>query len=222
MSSAEASSTSGDGPTRVLLVDDHTLFREGVARLLAEDGAITVVGEAATSEAAIESCRDLEPDLVVMDLMMPGTGGIEVTRTLRKAHPDLRILVLSLHRDRAYVARSRQAGANGYLPKDIDLDTLLHALRQVADGEDVFPEDSQDAEEVAGRTGKRPRTHLTPRETEVLSLVAEGLSTRQVADRLGISPRTVEAHRRVITQKVGEKKLANLVRYAIRQGLVSP
>lgn len=204
--------------THILLVDDHALFREGVARLLGEDETVEVVGEAATSDEAIEACNRLRPDLVVMDLMMPGVGGIEVTRRLRQTHPNVRILILSLQQDHAYVLRAQQAGANGYLPKDADLDTLLLALHRVVAGEDVFPEaPSPSADGVHGRP---PR--LTPRETQVLSLVAEGLSTRKIAQQLGISPRTVEAHRRVITQKVGEKKLAGLVRYAIRRGLVSP
>ncbi len=207
-------------PYRLVLADDHTLFREGMVRVLEREGRFQVAGEAASGDDAVSLCRRLRPDLLAIDLIMPGMDGLDAIRKLREEMPELRIVALTMHRDPLYVMRARRAGAHGYCLKDCEPEDLNEALWRVAAGGVAFPGDDPETLRTSRRGGMRGRDKLTPRETEVLTLVAEGLSNRKVADQLGISPRTVEAHRRVITQKLGVKRLASLVRYAIRRGLV--
>ncbi len=201
----------------VLLVDDHTLVRRGFRRLLEDDPAIAVVGEASNGEEAIQLVRELAPQVVVMDAAMPGTGGLAATRAILATSPDVRILMLSMHSEETLVRQAMDAGARGYVLKSaLDLD-LAAAVTRVAAGEIVL---DPAAARVAALAGERSR--LTPRELEVLQLICDGLSNRSVAAKLDLSVNTVAVHRANIMNALGVHKTAELVMYAIQHGLVTP
>ncbi|MFQ5767991.1 MAG: response regulator [Acidobacteriota bacterium] len=217
----EATPQGQDGsPAQVLLVDDHTLFRQGLLRLLDRSVSLEVIGEASSGEEALILCDRLHPDVVVMDLVMPGLGGLASIRQLQNLSPPPRILVLTMRGGKAYRDHARAAGAQGYVPKDAGIDRLLEALSRVAGGEEWFPPMPASDGSHRPESGRPVKRALTSREIEVLVLITEGFSNREAAVKLGISPRTVEAHRRVINQKLGTRGLAGLVRYAIKNGLV--
>jgi len=201
----------------VLLVDDHALVRRGFRRLLEDDPAITVVGEASSGDEAVALAQSLRPRVIVMDAAMPGTSGLAATRIILANQPDAAILMLSMHSEATLVGQAMDAGARGYILKSaLDLD-LAAAVRRVAAGEivmapGVVPPD--------GLSGERDR--LTPRELEVLKLICDGLSTRAIAAKLGLSVNTVAVHRANIMNALGVHKTAELVVYAIQQGLVHP
>ncbi|MPZ20731.1 MAG: response regulator [Luteitalea sp.] len=201
----------------VLLADDHALVRRGFRRLLEDDPSIVVVGEASTGDEAVRLAASLKPRVVVMDCAMPGTSGLAATRNILAAHPDIAILMLSMHSEDTLVRQALEAGARGYILKDaLDLD-LARAVQRVAAGETVL-----DAK-LAGQTAlKGERAHgLTARELEVLQLICDGLSNRAIAARLDLSVNTVAVHRANIMERLGVHKTAELVVYAIQHGLVS-
>jgi len=201
----------------VLLVDDHALVRRGFRRLLEDDPSIAVVGEASNGQEAIQLVRELSPQVVVMDAAMPGTGGLAATRAILAAAPDVRILMLSMHSEETLIRQAMDAGARGYVLKNaLDLD-LAAAVTRVAAGEIVL---DPAAARVAALTGERSR--LTPRELEVLQLICDGLSNRDIAARLELSVNTVAVHRANIMNALGVHKTAELVMYAIQHGLVTP
>jgi DNA-binding NarL/FixJ family response regulator len=211
---------------RVVLVDDHALVRTGMCLLLGTMPGISVVGEAADGEQALRLIEELRPDCVLMDLAMPGMSGLEAVRLATERSPATRILVVSMHADEAYVQQALAAGAAGYLLKGADKSELEHALRVVAQGETYLTPAISRAIVDALAKGSEPAGPpspldlLTPRQREVLSLVAEGYSTKKVAARLGLSVKTVEAHRGAIMDRLGIHDLAGLVRFAVRAGLV--
>lgn len=201
----------------VLLADDHALVRRGFRRLLEDDPSIVVVGEASTGDEAVRLAASLKPRVVVMDCAMPGPSGLVATRNILAAHPDIAILMLSMHSEDTLVRQALEAGARGYILKDaLDLD-LARAVQRVAAGETVL-----DAK-LAGQTAlKGERAHgLTARELEVLQLICDGLSNRAIAARLDLSVNTVAVHRANIMERLGVHKTAELVVYAIQHGLVS-
>ncbi|MGH9162400.1 MAG: response regulator [Vicinamibacteraceae bacterium] len=201
----------------VLLADDHALVRRGFRRLLEDDPAIVVVGEASTGDEAVRLAADLRPRVVVMDCAMPGSSGLAATRDILAARPHTAILMLSMHSEGTLVRQALDAGARGYILKDaLDLD-LARAVRRVASGEMVL-----DAKLAVPAALKGERAHgLTARELEVLQLICNGLSNRAIADRLGLSVHTVAVHRANIMERLGVHKTAELVVYAIQHGLVS-
>ena len=206
------------GRITVLLVDDHALVRRGFRRLLEDDTRIDVVGEASTAPEAIASAVQLRPAVVVMDCAMPGESGLAATRTILQRVPGTIVLMLSMHSEETLVRQALDAGARGYILKNaVDLD-LASAVTRVAAGERVL-----DAALERPRTlpGERPRA-LTPRELEVLQLICDGLSNREVASRLGLSVNTVAVHRANIMNTLGVHKTAELVVYAMQNGLVTP
>jgi DNA-binding NarL/FixJ family response regulator len=213
--------------TRVVLAEDHTLVRMGMRLLIESIPGITVVGEAADGFEALQLIEQHRPDCVLMDLAMPGLSGLEAVRRATKEFAGIPILVLSMHADEAYVHQALSAGAAGYLLKGSDKQELEFALRTVCRGETYLtPAISKTV--VAALTKKSERrgvsSHvelLTLRQLEVLRLVAEGNSTKQVAARLGLSAKTVEAHRGAIMERLGIRDLAGLVRFAMRAGLVA-
>lgn len=217
--------------TRLVLVDDHQIFREGLRSLLAKEMDIQVVGEAEDGRDAIRLCSELRPDAVVMDVSMQGLNGIDATRELTTQHPEIRVIALSMHSDRRYVSDMLSAGASGYLLKDSAYDELASAVRTVHNGHpylsravaDVVVEDY--FARMSGRHGAAaglPSVKtLSAREREVLQLVAEGHSTKETAGMLHLSVKTVETHRRQIMEKLRIYNVAGLVKYAIREGLVS-
>jgi DNA-binding NarL/FixJ family response regulator len=199
----------------VLLVDDHALVRRGFRRLLEDDPSITVVGEASNGEEAIRLAGELKPGVVVMDVAMPGTNGLAATRAILTRDPDAKILLLSMHAEETLVREAMEAGAQGYILKNaLDLD-LAAAVKRVAAGETVV--DPAVAQPAPGT-----RKGLTPRELEVLQLICNGLSNRAIAAELTLSANTVAVHRANIMNTLGVHKTAELVVYAIRNGLVNP
>ena len=212
---------------RVLLADDHTLIRSGIATLLQSNKDFLVVGEAEDGEEAVRKTGELKPTVVVMDLSMPILSGIEATKQIKRKYPEVNVLVLTMHENEEYVYQILKSGAAGYVLKSAGKDELISAIRAAAKGEKFFsPRISQlmaegyvrRVEQVATETesGDVP---LPRREREVLSLVVDGLTNQQIADQLFISPRTVDTHRTNIMQKLDIHDLANLVRYAIEHGL---
>lgn len=211
---------------RVLLVDDHALMRAGLRAVLEREADVRVVGEAADGREAVAKAVALAPDVVVMDVAMPGLNGVEATRRLRDASPGARVIGLSMHADRRYVRAMFEAGAVGYLLKDSAPVELLAALRAVAERRTyVSPAIAGAVVEgflrgdAAGRAPSAPE--LSPRERETLQLLAEGKTSKEVAASLDIAVSTVETHRRQIMAKLGLHTMAELTKYAIRHGLTS-
>ena len=213
---------------RVLLAEDHTLVRQGFRRMIEDDQRITVVGEASTGLEAIEQSKKLKPDVVVMDLSMPELGGIEATEEILKTNPDTKVLILSMYSNPAYVRKAFEVGAKGYILKDaIEVD-LTQAVMAVAQGGGYMsPAISNlviDAMKTGSLqdTGSDPYEKLTLREKEVLQLIAEGKSNKEVAVLLNISANTVAVHRARLMETLGIHRTAELVLFAVRKGLVQP
>jgi DNA-binding NarL/FixJ family response regulator len=201
----------------VLLVDDHTLVRRGFRRMLEDESHITVVGEASDGVGAIQMACELKPRVVLMDWVMPNMNGLVATSKILQACPEIAVLMLSMHSENARVRQAMEAGARGYILKDaVDLD-LASAITQVAAG--VFVLDPQLSEQTA-RKGGRDR-ELSPRELEVLQLIVDGKTNKEIAAHLGLSENTVSVHRAHIMRELGIHKTAELVVYALRKRLVN-
>jgi DNA-binding NarL/FixJ family response regulator len=201
----------------VLLVDDHSLVRRGFRRMLEDEADITVVGEAGNGDEAIQLAQELKPKVIVMDCAMPGTSGLIATRRILEMSPQQAILMLSMHSEDTLVRQALEAGARGYVLKNaVDLE-LPAAIRKVAEGEVVL--DPQVAKRSALK-GER-NGGLTTRELEILQLIVDGKSNKEIADQLGLSVNTVAVHRANIMDALGIHKTAELVVYAIRHGLVN-
>jgi DNA-binding NarL/FixJ family response regulator len=213
--------------TRIVLAEDHTLVRKGMRLLIETIPGLSVVGEAADGLEALHVIEQHLPDCVLMDLAMPGLSGIEAVRLSKAKFPNIPILVVSMHADEAYVHQALAAGAAGYLLKGSDKEELEIAVRAVCSGETYLtPAISKTLVTALSRKSQTslassPLELLTSRQREVLRLVAEGNSTKQVAARLGLSVKTVEAHRSAIMERLGIRDLAGLVRFAMRAGLVA-
>lgn len=209
---------------RILIADDHTLVRESLVGLLQAEGDVQVVAQAADGIETIEKALAARPDVVVADLSMPRLGGIEVVRRLREALPDTRVLVLTMHQEDEYVLQAVRAGASGYLVKDSAASELLAAVRNLHAGRGHFG--PQAARTLAQqlqhpeRAFDDPYGRLTAREREVFHLIAEGHTTKEIARQLGISVKTAENHRARVLDKAGVRNTAELVRYALRKGLL--
>jgi len=208
----------------LVLADDHHLVREGLRLLLETRLHCRVVGEAATGAEAVALVREHRPDILIVDLSMPGMSGIDVTRAVVSQAPETRVIVLSMHGDEPHVREALRAGAMAYVLKDSLADDFLHAIAQVAAGQRYLSPRlaeraiSSFAGESVGVTASHTE-HLSPREREVLSLVAQGLTSAAIAERLGIGVRTVEWHRARLLHKLGLHSVADLVRYALQHGL---
>ncbi len=209
---------------RILIADDHTMVRESLVKLLEAAGDVQVVAQAADGIEALEKAELTRPDIVVADLTMPRLGGLEVVRRLREKLPNTRVLVLTMHQEDEYVLQAVRAGASGYLVKDSAGSELLAAVRSLHAGRGYFgPQASKAlAEQMQhpGRAGDSPYGELTPREREVFHLIAEGMTTKEIARRLEISVKTAENHRGRVLDKLGMRNTAELVRYALRKGLL--
>lgn len=211
---------------RVLLADDHRVVRQGLKALIEREPDLGVIGEAADGLEAIEMAVEKKPDVMVIDLMMPGLPGAEVVRRISKLGKDIRVVVLSMHADTSYVAEALDAGASAYVLKDSGAGDLLEAIRSVTAGRKYFSppltEEQVDSYRARLSTGRLDAySTLSKREREVLQLVAEGHTNKEIAERLSISPRTAESHRASLMKKIGLESTADLVRYAARRGLVS-
>ena len=213
---------------RVLIVDDHTIVRAGIRLLLQAEPDIEVVGEAGDGQEAIAQTEALQPDVVLMDLAMPGISGLEATREIRRRWPQVQVLALTMHRSDDYFFRMLEAGASGYVLKGADPGDLITAVRAVHQGE-VFLYPSMAKRLVADylervRAGEvaPPYANLTDREVEVLRLIAEGHTTAEISELLNLSPHTVQSHRRNIMDKLNLHDRGELIKYAIRRGLIEP
>jgi DNA-binding NarL/FixJ family response regulator len=210
---------------RVLIADDHAIVREGVKALLNLADDIEVVGEAADGREAIDRAQALEPDVVVMDIAMPGLGGLEATVEIRRQNPRTRILVLSQYEDREYVRRFLKAGVSGYVLKKSAGTDLTAAIRAVHRGglvldPDVAREAMREQDAPEGQRKADPYDALTDREKQVLKLVAEGHSNKEVADLLGISVKTAMTHREHVMEKLALHSRTELIRFALKQGII--
>jgi two-component system response regulator NreC len=211
---------------RLLLVDDHAVVRSGLRMLLQAQPDMRIVAEAETGAEAVQVVQRLHPDVVLMDIQMPDMNGIDATKQIRAMGPETAVLALTMHEDDQYFFEMLRAGASGYVPKRAAPDELVNAIRTVYRGE-VFLYPSLAARLVHsylgqpdGSDGTPPLADLTPREQEVLKLIAEGLSNPDIADKLVISVKTVDRHRENIMRKLNLHNRVDLVKYAIREGLI--
>jgi DNA-binding NarL/FixJ family response regulator len=208
---------------RVLIADDHNLFRAGVRGLLKGFGGMEVTGEAVNGHEAVALAAAHRPDVLLMDVGMPGLNGIEAAERVRTATPTTRVIILSMHTGEEHVTRALKAGAAGYLLKDAEPDELEHAVRQVARGEAYLsPAVSKYLVQsyARGGGGRSELERLTSRQREVLQLIAEGYTTKAIAARLKLSVKTVETHRAQLMERLDIRDVAGLVRFALRRGLV--
>jgi DNA-binding NarL/FixJ family response regulator len=210
---------------KILIADDHALVREGITALLSLHDQVKIVGTAANGQEAVEKAGKLHPDIILMDIAMPGLGGLEATLEIRRLHPEIKILVLSQYDDKEYVSRLFKAGVSGYILKHAVGTDLVSAIRAVYRGECyLYPAIA--AGVVDGYLGRStidvddPYESLTDREKQVLKLIAEGCSQKEVATLLNISAKTVVAHQTNISEKLGLHARAALIKFAIQKGIV--
>lgn len=208
---------------RILLAEDHTLVRAGIRSLLDRIGGMQVVAEASDGQEAVRLARKHKPQLVVMDIAMAGLNGLEATRRIRSETPDARILILSMHANEQYVHQALQAGASGYLLKDAATEELELAINAALKGQTYLsPRISRRLVDDYLKQGEgNPADQLTPRQREILQLIAEGQSTRAIAERLHVSVKTVETHRAQLMDRLDIHDVPGLVRFAIRTGVIS-
>ncbi len=211
-------------PVRVLVADDHSLVRSGIVGLLNTSPGIEVVAEASDGIETARKALEIRPDVVVLDVSIPGLNGIEAARRIHEALPQIRILMLTMHDEEEYVVRAVRAGASGYLTKDGTASELIAGIRAVSEGKRYFSPPARRAIDRAGRRqpgAEDPYDSLTKREREVFRLVVEGKSNPEIAGILSISPKTVDNHRTRLMNKLEVHSSAELVRYAARRGLAS-
>jgi len=214
-----------DARIRIVIADDHTVVRQGIRIVLEQVEGLEVVGEAGDGDEAVERVRELAPDVVLLDVTMPGRSGLEVTRQLREQGVEAGILILSMHDDPEYVLQAVRAGADGYVLKDVAPAELREAIQAVHGGREYFAarvthQLSVGLRAELEREQRKSRLEsLTARETEVLVLVADGLTNREIAERLDISPRTVETHRERVMTKLRIRTVAGLTRFVVEEGL---
>jgi len=211
---------------RIMLADDHRMFRQGLRTLLESRQDMEVVGEASDGREAVEMAGQCNPDVIIMDVSMPGLNGVEATRKIMLDRPGTKVIGLSMHTDRRYTSELLKAGAAGYLPKDGAFDELEQAVRAVSAGEVYLS--PRIAAGLVDDYVRQPKDatasvfeRLTAREREVLQLMAEGQATKEIAATLHVSVKTVETHRRQIMEKLNIYSVAELTKYAIREGLTS-
>lgn len=220
-------------PIRVLLADDHNLVRAGMSALLEHDPEIEVVAEAQNGRQVRALIESRKPDVVLMDISMPELNGLDATSQLLKEFPTLRVIILSMHATKGYVLQALRAGASGYLLKGAATPELALAVKAVARGETYLSSTvskfvieafrrGASGEPENGGTSNRVEAELTPRQREVLQLIAEGNSTKEIAEKLNISVKTAKTHRSELMRRLDIHEIAGLVRYAIQIGLVSP
>lgn len=212
-------------PITILLADDHGLVRAGIRALLHDIANVQVVGEAETAEEALALAQQLQPTIVLMDISMPGLGGLEATRRLTLQYPEMGVIILSMHTDQLYIMRALRAGAKGYLLKGARTPELELAIASVARGETYLSPSTSKAivDKMLRRSDSEsnPLDRLTTRQREVLQLIAGGFSSKEIARELGLSMKTVNTHRTDIMEQLGIHDIAGLVRFAIHVGLVT-
>ncbi len=231
MSKINSSALTGSGPLpktiiRILLADDHTILRAGLKMMLNAEPDMEVIGEAQDGRQALEEALRLQPDIVLMDITMPDINGIEATRQIKKAMPEIKVLVLTMHENDEYVFQALRAGASGYMLKEAAATELVSALHVIQQGQFYLSPTAQSVmvgdylQRVRIGEEKDSYSSLTEREREILKLVAEGFTNNQIAEKLVISPKTVDTHRTHIMDKLNLHSRAELVKYAMRRGLL--
>jgi len=209
--------------TRILVADDHRLFRQGLAALLRSQSGWEVVAEASDGDEAVRLAQQLHPDIVVLDVEMPRVGGFEAAQAIRALSPAIGIVAVSMYSDVHYQVRMRQAGAAAYVLKNEAIDDLVAAIHAVLNGQNfASPAIVRRDAVVSTRSAQLDQASLSERERDVLRLLAQGRRTKEIAVELGLSPKTVETYRARLMTKLGIDNLSGLVRFAIRAGLVSP
>jgi len=211
---------------KILLADDHTIVLEGLKSMLERSSAFTVVGTASDGLAAVKMARDLVPDLAILDISMPALNGIEAARRMLEANPAIRIIILSMHADGRFITEALKAGALGYLLKESAFEELSAAIAAVMAGQAFLSAAITDTVvkdyiRHLERQGSTVFSVLSAREREVLQLLSEGLATKQIAARLGVSIKTVETHRKQIMDKLDIHSIAELTKYAVREGITT-
>lgn len=211
---------------RILLVDDHKIVRDGLRTLIEKEAGMEVVGEARNGREGLKLTRKLLPDVTIMDITMPDMNGIDATRSILEEHPEIKVIALSMHSDRRLVSGMLEAGASGYLLKDSAFEELARAVRAVVAHQTYLSPSITDivVKRFIGKSTSVERsvfTDLTKREREVLQLLVEGMSTKEVASSLNVSVKTIETHRANIMDKLDIHSISELVKYAIREGLTS-
>jgi DNA-binding NarL/FixJ family response regulator len=213
---------------KVLLTDDHKLIRDGLKSLLDNTSDIEVIASVSSGEDAINECRTNRPDVILMDIMMGGMTGIEATQWIKESDPDIKVIIVSMEVQKEYVSAAIKAGVNGYLPKDVDKDTIIQAIRTVHKGERFFNdaimklvfEDFYSNEKLKS-PGKKLPHELTKREFEILGLIAMGRTNKELAEALFISDKTVQTHKTNILEKLGLRNTTELIKYAIKNKIIS-
>lgn len=215
---------------RVLLADDHTLVRAGIRALLERTDGIEVVGEAGDGYEALDLIRQQRPELVLLDMMMPGLTGLDVLKRIKEDWPSIRVIILSVHDSEEYAVKALRGGAVGYLPKKAAIGELEEAIEKVMRGEEYVSHEISRGPGLDYKTAtgdrripgdRRLTAELTPRQRDVLRMIAEGQSTKEIAEVLNISAKTVETHRALLMDRLNIHDVAGLVRYAIKTGMVS-
>lgn len=206
----------------VVLVDDHPMFREGLAKALADHGDLRVVAQAGTADELFAVLRNHSADVVVLDISMPGPGIVPVLQQIGREYPDVRSLVLSMHPEQQYAVRVLRAGAAGYVMKESALEQLVHAVRRTYEGGTFISDTSKQLLVSSADRAMAPHELLSDRELEVLRRLASGHSVKEIGASLGISPKTVSTYRTRLLQKLGVASNADLVRYVIEHGLIRP
>lgn len=206
---------------RIILVDDHYLLREALREKLAKEADIDIIGEAGDGRAALQLAAELKPDVVVLDISLGDMSGVDIAGQITANHPHIKIVALSMHSDKRFVMEMLKAGASGYVTKTAASTELLNAIRTVMAGRRYVGAEVADALVDGVQTGASNQAQLGRREREVLRLIAEGLRTQDIADRMFISAGTVEVHRRNIMRKLDLHTVAELTKYAIREGITS-
>ncbi|MDP2506205.1 MULTISPECIES: response regulator transcription factor [unclassified Oceanobacter] len=215
-------------PIRLLIADDHPMVREGLKVSLESEHLIEVLADVSNGQQALEQAALLGPDVVLLDISMPVMGGLEACESFRQRFPEIRLLIVTMHDNREYILKAVQAGAAGYVLKDVPTEELLLAVQTVFQGGTYFSSSvaktlfSEFGTAPARNTSSQGHQALSPRETDVLSLLTEGMGNKEIAGQLNISVRTVEAHRLKIKQKLGINNSAGLIRYALDNGIGKP
>lgn len=208
---------------KIILVDDHQMFRDGVKSVLNDEKNIDIIGEVGTGGDLYELLKLQKPDLIITDISLPGISGVEIAKYISENYPEIKILILSMHSNEEFIIRALSVGANGYLPKDTSMNELLDAINTIYMGENYFNKDISNTilKSIINKSKdeKGNGKCLTKREKEVIALVVEGLSNKEIAEKLFISVRTVDSHKNNIMQKLNLKSSVELVKYAIKNKL---
>jgi DNA-binding NarL/FixJ family response regulator len=211
---------------KIILADDHRIFRDGIKSILSENVSIEIVGEAASGVELLEMLKTRTPDIVILDITMPGISGIEISRQISVSYPDIKIMILSMHTEEEFVTNAIKAGAKGYLPKDTSKEELLDAVKILHEGKEYYSKLVSDnfmksyLKKVKTGQNLTENGELTQRETEILKLCASGISNKEIADKLFISIKTVDAHKNHIMHKLKLKNTAEMVIYAVKNKII--